>query len=729
MFYNNYYEITIRLEVFIMISINNIEFLTTQKLSDALISKENKLVLEGTGNLEIRSVAFIKNTQRQGFIEIDSLDKIAETLEKIDWKNLTNQQSQTLLDNYRWIHQKIESHNSHIEQKARLRFLHTIMQFFSGGKHGLKYEHTLESQVRDIQRYLDDRRAAETLLSGWAARTPPFPSEEEEKLKTALCDFTSKYNLSEEGAISSFAVLLPTLTPVNREVVMGTLSSTEKNAVFKNLSFFTKMTIFRELPSSAAKAALFNELDVENAAIFIFFSVDEKNEILSQLSDEQKIKRLLIVDEPYLESYFNQTSFLEEYKLQGLTLDQAKQQITPDQTKLLVRLLQLKHPRTVLEIQNFPLLRELVREELKKYLVSREMQPGTQEMLDAVDAIDKLQALIPHENLLQILIYIRENYYLMVAGAIGQQGKNRPEVRKIKATQFKVPVTVEYSPGRGDVIVKLGFLGAGNFKVVKQQLHLAHLGKEFPRHAISKQADNEEARHEIEIMERARGLPNVIDLYHTRTYFSAKTGQQTLVLETPLYNGGELAVQMKKSTPFPRTEKLRITADILRGVAGLHSREILHRDIKPANIFLHKTVEKGNEVVRAIVGDLGLSCFRHGDYLIENIAGSPLFIPPEVLNGSSLQDYSSDAWALGIMLTELFTGIEPFPSARTFVDVYQGGLAFEKNPPPADSNSIEYVIWKLLRPKPVERMTVQEALTIVERLLASADNNPQTTVS
>lgn len=98
---------------------------------------------------------------------------------------------------------------------------------------------------------------------------------------------------------------------------------------------------------------------------------------------------------------------------------------------------------------------------------------------------------------------------------------------------------------------------------------------------------------------------------------------------------------------IPAEELLPILRALLDGVAALHGRKIIHRDIKPDNILFVNGVP--------VLGDIGLAAVS-GD---ASLAGTPSFLPPEVLAGSRPPDERSDLYALGRVAYTVLTGLPP----------------------------------------------------------------------
>ncbi|KAK9863190.1 hypothetical protein WJX84_005860 [Apatococcus fuscideae] len=107
----------------------------------------------------------------------------------------------------------------------------------------------------------------------------------------------------------------------------------------------------------------------------------------------------------------------------------------------------------------------------------------------------------------------------------------------------------------------------------------------------------------------------------------------------------------------------RVALDICRGVAFLHSRNIVHFDIKSPNILLtgRSSPGTGNSVGTAKVGDVGLArLLRQEAFSHVTCLGTLQWAAPELV-GSQATAISAkvDVYSLGIVLWELVTGASP----------------------------------------------------------------------
>ncbi|KAJ9115079.1 hypothetical protein QFC22_005407 [Naganishia vaughanmartiniae] len=86
--------------------------------------------------------------------------------------------------------------------------------------------------------------------------------------------------------------------------------------------------------------------------------------------------------------------------------------------------------------------------------------------------------------------------------------------------------------------------------------------------------------------------------------------------------------------------------------------QVLHRDLKPENIFLNEK----QDMLK--LGDFGLSKNLGGQSFTQTYVGTPLYMPPEILQ-ENRYDTKSDIWSLGCMVFELCNLTSPFSQARS----------------------------------------------------------------
>lgn len=131
-----------------------------------------------------------------------------------------------------------------------------------------------------------------------------------------------------------------------------------------------------------------------------------------------------------------------------------------------------------------------------------------------------------------------------------------------------------------------------------------------------------------------------------------------LCMVSEYMEGGSLYELLYKKKRIPSSRRRLVLAlDIAKALAYLHSMQpqIVHRDLKSPNILLE---EHGDH---AKVGDVGLARVRalSGEKMM-GAAGTYPWMAPEMLAGHSYTE-KADVYSYGIVLSEICSGVLPFP--------------------------------------------------------------------
>jgi eukaryotic-like serine/threonine-protein kinase len=163
-----------------------------------------------------------------------------------------------------------------------------------------------------------------------------------------------------------------------------------------------------------------------------------------------------------------------------------------------------------------------------------------------------------------------------------------------------------------------------------------------------------------------------------RTYdIGEEGGDRFLTME--FVEGEMLAALLARKGKLPITDVVKLGLDVCAGLAAAHAAGVLHRDLKPENVIV---ATDG----RAVITDFGIARAYAQQELsrtVGGIVGTPAYMAPEQVEGSSDLDARADLYALGTMLFELLTGQMAW-QGDSIVTVAAGRLLR----PPPDARSI-----------------------------------------
>lgn len=148
---------------------------------------------------------------------------------------------------------------------------------------------------------------------------------------------------------------------------------------------------------------------------------------------------------------------------------------------------------------------------------------------------------------------------------------------------------------------------------------------------------------------------NVLAEMHSKFVTNLKYAfhdHDTLYLILDLMEGGDLSWHLKKRHTFTEDEARFYTAEIIMGLAHIHSRNMIYRDLKPANILLDG---EGH----ARISDLGL-VRDMSKTLPSSECGTHGYMAPEVLQPETTYDQTADWWSLGCCIFQFLAGHSPF---------------------------------------------------------------------
>jgi protein kinase-like protein len=171
-----------------------------------------------------------------------------------------------------------------------------------------------------------------------------------------------------------------------------------------------------------------------------------------------------------------------------------------------------------------------------------------------------------------------------------------------------------------------------------------------------------------------------------------------------------------KSGPLPIDEAVNIGLQVAKALAEAHTYGVVHRDLKPENV-----IKTPSGVVKIL--DFGLARGEHATHtrLTQTgvIVGTPAYLAPEQVLGERA-DFRTDLFALGVLLYELASGMNPFAGKSLTSTIAR---IVDEDPPPLSEvqprsvSELDRVIEVCLHKRPEQRYgSTQELIADLERV-------------
>ncbi len=271
-------------------------------------------------------------------------------------------------------------------------------------------------------------------------------------------------------------------------------------------------------------------------------------------------------------------------------------------------------------------------------------------------------------------------------------------------------------------------LGQGGMGVVVEAFHLQFEERVAMKFLLPQMGANAEAVARFE--REARAAFKIKSEHVARVIDVGKLdgGAPFLVME--FLEGVDLAEVLAKDRQLPVATAVEYILQVCEAVAEAHAIDIVHRDLKPENLFLTRRSD-GSPCIKVL--DFGLSKVTKSDARDRMLTasaqamGTPQYMSPEQWLSARDVGPGSDIWALGIILYELVTGVQPFnkeqlPQLCTMV------LSGQPDPMtkwrPETPAELEKIILKCLRKDANERFSnVGELAVKLQPFSASGDRS------
>ncbi len=159
---------------------------------------------------------------------------------------------------------------------------------------------------------------------------------------------------------------------------------------------------------------------------------------------------------------------------------------------------------------------------------------------------------------------------------------------------------------------------------------------------------------------------------------------------------GESLFQRIHRGPIPAREAVDLAIQIAQGLEAAHARHIVHRDVKPSNVLIT------NQGLVKIV-DFGLARVVTSASMTQtaSTAGTVGYMSPEQTLGKPF-DHRTDIWALGVILSEMLAGQNPFRRENVPSII----VAILGEPPPTlrgISLPLQQIVYRALSKDPAHR--------------------------
>ncbi len=245
--------------------------------------------------------------------------------------------------------------------------------------------------------------------------------------------------------------------------------------------------------------------------------------------------------------------------------------------------------------------------------------------------------------------------------------------------------------------------------------------------AIKVLADNWTEDHQIRqrFLEEGRYLRKVESPHVVSVYDAGELDDGRPYLVMSYADQGTLADRLDVEG-LTTAQAMEVVRQVGAGLQALHDRDILHRDIKPANVLFRSTDGPEPNVVRAMVGDLGLGKSLDMSSRLTMIAGTPTYVAPEQASAQA-PDARADQYSLAALAFLLLTGRPPFTHLSLSDAMNPGDLPPVSTPERPFPPAVEEVLHRgLARSRDDRYPTVTEFVDAVAAALGPVAAGPVT---
>jgi serine/threonine protein kinase/tetratricopeptide (TPR) repeat protein len=161
------------------------------------------------------------------------------------------------------------------------------------------------------------------------------------------------------------------------------------------------------------------------------------------------------------------------------------------------------------------------------------------------------------------------------------------------------------------------------------------------------------------------------------------------------YDGESLAQKIRKG-PISYREAVDIGIQMAKGLEAAHARNVAHRDVKPGNVLITP-----GGLVKIV--DFGLARTIASASMTQSggSSGTVGYMSPEQSLGQVI-DGRTDIWAMGVVLAEMFTGVNPF-SRENVPSMVVAILTDPPRPMKEVPGELQQIVYRALSKDPAHR--------------------------
>jgi len=166
---------------------------------------------------------------------------------------------------------------------------------------------------------------------------------------------------------------------------------------------------------------------------------------------------------------------------------------------------------------------------------------------------------------------------------------------------------------------------------------------------------------------REASLASRVDCVHTvRVMESGSSPELGPYLVMEMLDGLDLFEHLARSGTLEIAETASIVAQLCLALQALHVADVFHRDVKPENVVM--TTLGGRPCAKLIDFSIARDGSAACEEVEEGIFGTPAYLSPERLEGSTRGRAPADLWALAVVAYQCLVGKVPFDD-RTLATV------------------------------------------------------------